>query len=374
MKNKKIILGLTTVSTVIAPLATVISCGFGKEKKVKFPEMVTDITFKGSNGHGSIDHEITPIIGVVITTDKDASITLTDGETIIATYTLQENYSWDDGTTEPKTLTTNVSGLANKTINFPGEVTGLTFTGANGHGSIKTPVTKIDNVKITTNQDGSDTLSDGNEVVVTYKLEEDYYWADGTNDPKKNTIQVSGLKEKTVDIPSTVTGLTFKGVNGSGSIEQVVTPIKGLKITTDKDEKHDLSNGNDVKVTYTLKEGYAWADGSTGVKTLTIKVQGLPTGVIVPTEVKGLTFEGVNGSGSIKEITSITGVTITTDKDEKHDLSNGDDVTVTYTLKEGYAWADGSTGVKTLKVQVTYWSYLLKLLFQKQLQDLRLQV
>ena len=35
MKNKKIILGLTTVSIVIAPLATVISCGFGKEKKVK---------------------------------------------------------------------------------------------------------------------------------------------------------------------------------------------------------------------------------------------------------------------------------------------------------------------------------------------------
>ena len=278
MKNKKIILGLATVSTVIAPLATVISCGFGKEKKVKFPEEITGITFKGANKHGSIDHEITQIIGVVITTDKDASNTLSDGETIIATYTLQKNYSWNDGTTEPKTLTTNVLGLANKTIHFPSTVEGLTFKGANGQGSIDHKVTKIDHVEITTNQDESNTLSDGNEVVVTYKLKEDYYWVDGTNDPKKNTIKVSGLKEKTVDMPSTVTGLTFQGANEHGSIDQEVTPIKGVTITTDKYASKNLKNGDVVTVTYTLKEGYYWVGGSTSVQILTKIVQGLKNG------------------------------------------------------------------------------------------------
>ena len=276
MKNKKIILGLATVSTVIAPLATVISCGFGKEKVVQFPEEITGITFKGANKHGSIDHKITPIIGVVITTDKDANITLTDGEAIIATYTLQKNYSWNDGTNDPKTLTTNVSGLANKTIAIPTEVTGLTFTGSQGHGSIDHKVTKIDHVKITTNQDESNTLSDGNEVVVTYKLEEDYYWADGTNDPKKNTIKVSGLKEKTVNMPSTVEGLTFKGANGQGSIDHKVTKIDHVTISYSKEK--DLSNNDVITVTYKLNDGYYWDDGSTSIKTLKTTVHGLQNG------------------------------------------------------------------------------------------------
>ena len=278
MKNKKIILGLATVSTVIAPLATVISCGFGKEKVVQFPEEITGITFKGSQGHGFIDHEITPIIGVVITTDKDASITLTDGEAIIATYTLQKNYSWNDGTNDPKTLTTNVSGLANKTIAFPTKVTGLTFQGSQGHGSIKTPVTKIDHVKITTNQDESDTLSDKDIVTVTYKLKEDYYWADGTNEPKKNTATVSGLEEKTVTAPTEVKGLTFQGANEHGSIKDPVTPIIGVVITIDKDASKNLKNGDVVTVTYKLKENYYWTDGSTSVQTLTKIVQGLKNG------------------------------------------------------------------------------------------------
>ena len=125
MKNKKIILGLATVSTVIAPLATVISCGLGKEKKVKFPEEITGITFKGSQGHGSIDHVITPIIGVVITTDKRCKHYFNRWRGYYSYLQLQKNYSWNDGTNDPKTLTTNVSGLANKTIAFPSTVEGL---------------------------------------------------------------------------------------------------------------------------------------------------------------------------------------------------------------------------------------------------------
>ena len=354
MKNKKIILGLATVSTVIAPLATVISCGFGKEKVVQFPEEITGITFKGANKHGSIDHEITPIIGVVITTDKDASITLTDGETIIATYTLQENYSWDDGTTEPKTLTTNVSGLANKTIAFPSTVEGLTFKGSQGHGSIDHKVTKIDHVEITTNQDGSDTLSDGNEVVVTYKLEEDYYWADGSTGVKTLKVQVSGLSFK-VAIPKTVKGLTFKGINGHGFIDHEITPIIGVVITTDKDASITLTDGEAIIATYTLQKNYSWNDGTNDPKTLTTNVSGLANKTIaIPTEVTGLTFTGSQGHGSIKDpVTSIDHVKITTNQDGSNTLSDGDDVVVTYKLEEDYYWADGKNDPKKKTTTVT---------------------
>ena len=157
-----------------------------------------------------------------------------------------------------------------------------------------------------------------------------------------NTTKPKNIK---VVVPTKATG-KVSGVNGKGIYS---TPtLTGTKVTADKTT--GLSTGNTVKVTYTLLDGYIWNNKTTAAITLNFKVPKLNIGVVKPTATTtAVTMEGYNGNGTLypKEL---TGTIIATSKSEG--LSNGDEVTLTYTLKTGYAWTDGSTkpAISTYKV------------------------
>ncbi len=80
-------------------------------------------------------------------------------------------------------------------------------------------------------------------------------------------------KDNLVSIPTVVSGLTFKGINGKGKIDNPVNPITGVKIILSK--TNNLSNGDKIRVTYSLENGYIWENGDTENKYLSKTVQGL---------------------------------------------------------------------------------------------------
>ena len=82
------------------------------------------------------------------------------------------------------------------------------------------------------------------------------------------------------------------GLNGKG----IYTPpiLTGTTVTADKTT--NLSNNDEIKVTYALESGYAWNDGKTNSIILTYKVENLKTGVMKPT-IAGGSVSGVSGKG-----------------------------------------------------------------------------
>ena len=121
--------------------------------------------------------------------------------------------------------------------------------------------------------------------------------------------------------------------------------------TVSADKTTGLSNGDEIKVTYALKAGYAWDDNTDPI-TLTYTVKDLNIGVPKPTEAGG-SVAGLNGSGVYTPPTlNGTDVAFKITKGTKDKLKNGDTIEVTYTLKPGYAWEDKSKTPTTLTYTV----------------------
>ena len=222
----------------------------------------------------------------------------------------------------------------------------LTFDGPNGAGKAVIPrfsgaTTKADKTN----------LSNGDLVTITYKLELTYAWLDGTRGNVTLQFTVGGLKTG-VAIPTNQSKpLTFTGLNGKATF--TMPTLEGTTVTADK--QTNLSNGDSVKITYTLNTGYIWSDNSKEDVVLTFTVEGVNVGVARPTNAAvPVDFYGSVGKGTYKlpkyKNTAVTikkggsGTTPATN------LNTDDTVILTFTPNKGYAW---NTGDNT-PIELTY--------------------
>ena len=239
------------------------------------------------------------LTGTTVSADKTSN--LSNGDKIKVTYSLTSGNVWQDESVLPITLTYNVENLHTGVIK-PTKAGG-TVTGLNGAG-VYTPPT-LTGTTITA--DKSTSLSNGDNIKVTYALKPGYAWVDGTNKDIILNYVVGNLNIPVV-IPK-VAGGTVAGLNGKATY----TPptLTGTDVST-TGKTTNLSNGDEIKVTYALKAGYAWNDGKTDSIILTYKVENLHAGVIKPT-VAGGSVTGPNGAG-VYTLPTLTGTTVTADK------------------------------------------------------------
>ena len=352
MKYKKILLGsLAAGITTLVPIATIISCGSNTTKpknvKVEIPTVEnTKLHYTGDNGKGTF--KIPVLKGTTVNPSKSSG--LSNGEKISISFTLNKGYVWKDGTSKVVKIDYTVTGLE-KVVVRPTKAGGK-FTGYNGSGTYTPPVV----TGVTIRVDKTTELTNGNKIEVTYILLAGYAWKSGaeTGDITFNPM-VEGLTVlKDVQKPSNTFG-TVTGIDGKG----VYTPEKLAGTTLEVDSASsitNLSNESTIMVKYTLDPGYKWDDGfTTGPVTITYEVTGLPTGVAKPgaTTTAG-SVTGINNFGKFLP-TALTGTTITSaaKTGTKNKYKNDDTINVTYTLQEGYAWADDTTSQVTSVYKVS---------------------
>ena len=225
---------------------------------------------------------------------------------------LSDNYTWADGTTEPKTITWTITGKAET----PAAVEGLVYTGES-----QTGVTSGKGYTLT----GETAINAGTHTA-TATLLPGYTWADGSTDP--------------IEITYTIAKAT-----PAVSVD-ALTAVYGQKLSE-----------------LTLPEGFAWVEGDTELTTageqtftaiytpadtdnystvtvaVTVNVQYKTAET--PAAIEGLVYTGKSQTG----VTAGLGYTLTGET-----AVNAGTHTATAALLPGYAWADGSTD----PVEITY--------------------
>ena len=107
-------------------------------------------------------------------------------------------------------------------------------------------------------------------------------------------IQYLTLSTGVVKPGETTTAATMGGYEGHGNVW-----ANDLTGTTIKGDGENLSNGDKVTFTYTLKPGYAWEDGTTAPATSVYTVVGLHPGLTDPTTTSAkIEFTGTSGKGT----------------------------------------------------------------------------
>ena len=225
---------------------------------------------------------------------------------------LSDNYTWADGTTEPKTITWTITGKAET----PAAVEGLVYTGES-----QTGVTSGKGYTLT----GETAINAGTHTA-TAALLPGYTWADGSTDPIEITYTIAkATPAVSVDAMTAVYGqklseLTlpegFAWVEGDTELttagEQTFTAIY---------TPADTDNYNTVEVAVTVNVQYKTAE--------------------TPAAIEGLVYTGKSQTG----VTAGLGYTLTGET-----AVNAGTHTATAALLPGYAWADGSTD----PVEITY--------------------
>lgn len=217
---------------------------------------------------------------VVVPESKYYTVEGTASATLPGTYhvkvTLNEGYSWKDGTTDPIEFNWSIKALQTEK---PVTISNLTYNGQNQTG-----------VKAGTGYNLAGTYTAKN--VGSYKakvlLAEGYEWSDGTTDPLTLTWSISKA-DQTVNTKVATKSYKFTslkkkaasftiGASGQGTVtyKVVKTPSKASKyITVDKNGKVTLKKGAKVG-TYTISVIAAGNENyNAGSKDVTIKVNKL---------------------------------------------------------------------------------------------------
>lgn len=234
------------------------------------------------------------------------------------------NYEWEDGTSEAKAYSFEVSKAL---VELPTAVKD-TFA---FDGTVKT----LDIVK-----DSRYTADITNETafqVGTYKRTvsindtENYMWKDGTSEPKVVTFVIEEGKVK-IPVP--------KVLNYTGSTIPLLPQNAGYTI-----ENGTAIEAGEYEVKLGLIPGYIWEDGTNDTVTLTVKI--LPILVEKPTiNSSEVTYDGTPYSMKIEEnpAYTISGASI---GKEPGIYSS------TITLKPNYAWSDTTTDVLECQLRIT---------------------
>ena len=160
----------------------------------------------------------------------------------------------------------------------------------------------------------------------------EYVWSDGTNTPKEVTWTIG---RAVVNLPTQNGSLTYTGAAQSPTW----SGYDSAKMTLG-----GVTSGTDVgsySATFTPKGNYQWADGSTAARTVPWSI-GKAT-VAPPQQSGNLTY---TGSAQTPVWTGYDAAKLTMGGTTSG--TNAGTYTATFTPTGNYAWADGSTGAKSV--------------------------
>ena len=246
--------------------------------------VVKPTTAKGSvtglNGKGK--YTLPTLAGTTVSADKTTD--LSNGNIIQVTYKLDSTHAWNDSSLKDITLPFKVEGLKTGVTKPTVATAPLLFGGLNGSATYKMPV--LDGTTVTADKD-SGTLSNGDVVTITYKLDAAYDWSDGTFNEIKLSYTVGGLNVGVAKPTTTTAHVDFWGEAGAGTFKLPsykntnVTIIKG---GTGKTPSTGLYSDDEVILSFTPNKGYAWNDGTKTALQVTYKVPELskaPDGTVL---------------------------------------------------------------------------------------------
>ena len=230
-------------------------------------------------------------------------------------------------------------------------------------------------------------LGSGEQVTVTVTLKDGQKWVDGSDSPKTKTFdftaptqESTGLTKPTIienralsQKPNTdssadgVIGLTLTGFDEATmniAIESQDATNKNVELSADRTKILKLKNTTPVKVTISLKDGFAWNDGAEGSKDVVEKIFNGPPlqtyhGIAKPTisagsptlNIKPVTASFANGQlgvtlhgfDAIKMNIALTAGTWN-GTNSIAGLKSGEETTMTISLKNANdKWTDGTT-------------------------------
>ena len=362
-----------TVTLSFVPTGTNVWTDNTKDAKTvdyKVPTLPTGIVKPGATTTaGKVDginnfgkFTATPLTGTTITSAPVAPATkdkYKTGDKITVTYTLKLGYTWADASTDVVNSVYTVGTLQNGVTIPTKESVPLTFTGMQGKGTFKMPKAPTNTtVTITAGGEGttpSTTLITGNTVTLSFVPTGTNVWTDNTKDAKTVDYKVPTLPTGVVKPGATTTAGKVDGINNFGKF--TATPLTGTTITSAPvapATKDKYKTGDKITVTYTLKSGYAWADGSTGkTTTSTYTVPTLKDGLVVPTQATApITFIGKQGSGTYK-MPTYTNATFTAPSTIPTTLSNGDKFTLKVKPNANFKWADDTITERSVEYTVS---------------------
>ena len=268
-------------------------------------------TVTGTNGCGTASAQITVTVGTtpIIVITPDGPTALCPGDEVILTASGADTYEWDNLETTPSI-----------TVDQPGT---YTVTGTNGCGTASAQITIAEGTSPTVviTPDGPTDLCPGQSVTLTASGAMSYEW-----DNSETTASI------TVDQPGTYSVI---GTNGCGTASGQITIGAGTSPTVviTPDGPTALCPGEDVILTASGADTYEWDNMET---TPSITVDQAGTYAVV----------GTNGCGTASvqiTITVGTSPNVVITPDGSTALCPGEDVTLTASGADTYAWDNSET-------------------------------
>ncbi len=203
-----------------------------------------------------------------------------------------------------------------------------------------------------------DEINYGGEHTLVVVLRKGYRWVGKTFDPKEYKVSVKAAVSRPVLKKSEVyecgTAITldalFQNFN-SGAYD--------VKITLDGTPVSEVRAVGVYRFEFTLKTNNAWIEAGEQIHTVTLTVMEC-TPVEKPTLTAG-TFYAKETGGDVYTLSEL--VELPTEGYTVADWTNtgeAGEYPVTFTLKEGYKWQDGSFGEVVLNVKITAWADVAK--------------
>ena len=204
------------------------------KKEIDLPELTTEMTYNGEEQ--AICDETD---GLTI-----EHRTATDAGTYTATFKLDKNHIWKDGSTKDKYRDYTIK---RKEIELPKLTTKMTYNGEEQEICDKTDGLTIENR----------TAKDAGTYTATFTLKnKNYCWEDGSTDPKKEKYTINPKK---ITLPEMTTDFTYNGKEQSICDEDDAEK-DGIKI-----ENGTATDAGEYKATVSLldKDNTTFDDGST---------------------------------------------------------------------------------------------------------------
>ena len=203
----------------------------------------------------------------------------TNAGTYTASFTPKEGYAWSDGSMDAKSVTWTINRAA---VSVPSQKGSLAYTG-----NEQSPAwNNYDSSKMSIG--GTSKATNAGTYTATFTPEANYQWPDGTTGARSVPWSIGVVN---LTVPAQSGSLTYTGSVQYPSWSNYDSSKLTIGGTTSG------MNAGTYTATFTPKQGYQWADGTTGARSVSWRI-GMAAGILI-LDKSSLTLDVSNLTGYI---------------------------------------------------------------------------